>query len=292
MKLQCSADSECLLLETLRTSKRSFDLHLQYSRYIHDTWRYSTINVGQQPYVGASKIRCQYKILRKSSKACWSRLSSYLDFIYALLSHWPSSCNILGWLYVCHRDLDGRVLFPNSSLNLPLAGGIYNTLLQYKRTTSESSTTDLMIAAINLPQGLVLAFFCLSFSCSNFFHPNDDFLAVLMRRLQLRQTKTLPPNLSPHIAVQPCGLLLVVASSRDLSLLLIATEPQLSFRHFVELTSASEFFQIRVASVEVVNEAMLETLSFHPSAEVSSWRSCSCAILGPSFQAISLRLRI
>ena len=85
MKLQCSADSECLLLETLRTSKRSFDLHLQYSRYIHDTWRYSTINVGQQPYVGASKIRCQYKILRKSSKACWSRLSSYLDFIYALL---------------------------------------------------------------------------------------------------------------------------------------------------------------------------------------------------------------
>ena len=152
-----------------------------------------------------------------------------------------------------------------------------------------------MIAAINLPQGLVLAFFCLSFSCSNFFHPNDDFLAVLMRRLQLRQTKTLPPNLSPHIAVQPCGLLLV-ASGRDLSLLLIATEPQFSFRLLVELTSASEFFQIRVASVEVVNEAMLETLSFHPSTEVSSWRSCSCAILGPSFSdlilAISLRLRI
>ena len=107
-----------------------------------------------------------------------------------------------------------------------------------------------MIAAINLPQGLVLAFFCLSFSCSNFFHPNDDFLAVLMRRLQLRQTKTLPPNLSPHIAVQPCGLLLVVASGRDLSLLLIANEPQLSSSRG--------------------NEAMLETLSFHPSAEVSS----------------------
>ena len=54
---------------------------------------------------------------------------------------------------------------------------------------------------------------------------------------------------------------------RVLSLLLVASEPQLRFRHLLELTSDSEFPQMRVASVGLVKEALLKTLSLPPSAE-------------------------
>ena len=65
------------------------------------------------------------------------------------------------------------------------------------------------------------------------------------------------------MTVPLCGLLLAVASShsdpltrhqafRVLSLLLVASEPQLRFRHLVELTSDSEFPQMRVAPVGLV----------------------------------------
>jgi hypothetical protein len=106
----------------------------------------------------------------------------------------------------------------------------------------------------------------------------DESLAVLTRTLHFRQSKTSPPSLSPHITVPLCGLLPAVASIhadpltrhqafRVLSLLLVASEPQLRFRHLVELTSDSEFPQMRVASVGLVKEALLEALSLPPSAE-------------------------
>ena len=107
----------------------------------------------------------------------------------------------------------------------------------------------------------------------------DESLAVLTRTLHLRQSKTSLSSLSPHITVPLCGLLPAVASShadpltrhqafRVLSLLLVASEPQLRFRHLVELTSDSEFPQMRVASVGLVKEALLEALSLPPpSAE-------------------------
>ena len=81
----------------------------QYSRYMkildYQSW--------PAPFWGF--IWSQYKFLRKSSKACWSRLSSHLGVVYSFLYlSVPSSCAILG-VYVCHRSLrlNGRVLFPN-----------------------------------------------------------------------------------------------------------------------------------------------------------------------------------
>ena len=75
-----------------------------------------------------------------------------------------------------------------------------------------------------------------------------------------------------------CDLLPVVASShsdpltrhqafRVLSLLLVAGEPQLRFQYLVELTGDSEFPQMRVASVGLVKEALLEALSLPPNTE-------------------------
>ena len=75
-----------------------------------------------------------------------------------------------------------------------------------------------------------------------------------------------------------CDLLPAVASShsdpltrhqafRVLSLLLVAGEPQLRFQYLVELTGDSEFPQMRVASVGLVKEALLEALSLPPNTE-------------------------
>ena len=106
----------------------------------------------------------------------------------------------------------------------------------------------------------------------------DESLAVLTRTLHFRQSKTSPSSLSPHITVPLCGLLPTVASIhadplvrhqafRVLSLLLVASEPQLRFRHLMELTSDSEFPQMRVASVGLVKEALLEALSLPTSTD-------------------------
>ena len=106
----------------------------------------------------------------------------------------------------------------------------------------------------------------------------DESLAVLTRTLHFRQSKTPPSGLSPHITVPLCGLLPTVASIhadplvrhqafRVLSLLLVASEPQLRFRHLMELTSDSEFPQMRVASVGLVKEALLEALSLPTSTD-------------------------
>ena len=106
----------------------------------------------------------------------------------------------------------------------------------------------------------------------------EESLAVLTRTLHLRQSKTSSPLLSSHITVPLCGLLPAVASIhpdpltrhqafRVLSLLLGASEPQLRFRHLVELTSDSEFPQMRVASVGLVKEALLEALSLPQSTK-------------------------
>lgn len=114
-----------------------------------------------------------------------------------------------------------------------------------------------------------------SIQTNSFF---DESLAVLTRTLHFLQSKTSPSNLPPHFTVPLCGLLPAVASShsdpltrhqafRVLSLLLVASEPQLRFQHLVELTSDSEFPQMRVASVGLVKEALLEALSLPPNAE-------------------------
>ena len=66
---------------------------------------------------------------------------------------------------------------------------------------------------VNPPQILNPAFSSISFSRYNFFHRNDESLLVLTRglsTLHLRQSKTSLPNLSYHITVPLCGLLLAV----------------------------------------------------------------------------------
>ena len=148
---------------------------------------------------------------------------------------------------------------------------------------SDSSTIDLIIAAyqpspeinpdISLPS--ILPVLISSIQTNSFL---DESLAILIRTLHLRQSKASPPSLSPHITVPLCGLLPAVASShsdpltrhqafRVLSLLLGASEPQLRFQHLVELTSDSELPQMRVASVGLVKEALLEALSLPPNDE-------------------------
>lgn len=146
------------------------------------------------------------------------------------------------------------------------------------RSTGDFSITNLMIAAyrpsspetdpgIFLPS--ILPVLLSSIQTNSFL---DESLAILTRTLHGRQSKTSPPTLSPHITVPLCGILPAVASIhadpltrhqafRVLSLLLVASEPQLRFRHLVDLTSDSEFPQMRVASVGLVKEALLEALS-------------------------------
>ena len=101
----------CSVASTRKVCSRNTYNSKKAAPNTHDPWRYSTIKAGQS-YVGAS-FDVSIKILRKSSKACWSRLSSHLGIVYAFLYlSVPSSCAILG-LYVCHRSLDGSVLFSN-----------------------------------------------------------------------------------------------------------------------------------------------------------------------------------
>ena len=64
---------------------------------------------------------------------------------------------------------------------------------------------------VSPPQILNPAFSSISFSRYNFFHRYDESLLVLTRglsTLHLRQSKTSLPNLSYHITVPLCGLLL------------------------------------------------------------------------------------
>ena len=66
---------------------------------------------------------------------------------------------------------------------------------------------------VSPPQILNPAFSSISFSRYNFFHRHDESLLVLTRglsTLHLRQSKTSLPNLSYHITVPLCGLLLAV----------------------------------------------------------------------------------
>ena len=66
---------------------------------------------------------------------------------------------------------------------------------------------------VNPPQIINPAFSSISFSRYNFFHRNEESLPVLTRglsTLHLRQSKTSLPNLSYHITVPLCGLLLAV----------------------------------------------------------------------------------
>ena len=105
--------------------------------------------------------------------------------------------------------------------------------------------------------------------------------------LHFRQStrKTLSLSFSPHITVPLCSLLPAVASSHAdpltrhqsfcvLSLLIVASKPQLRFRS----TRDSEFPQMRVASVGLVKEALYRSLRVRT---ISSWLLCFCAVLGP-----------
>ncbi|KDR72651.1 hypothetical protein GALMADRAFT_252818 [Galerina marginata CBS 339.88] len=102
----------------------------------------------------------------------------------------------------------------------------------------------------------------------------DESLAVLLRGLHTRLTgNTGTTDDLPHdITVPLYGFLPSVASAhpdppirfqafRILSLLLASGSQQLRFHHLVELTRDSEFPQMRVASVGLVKEALLQALS-------------------------------
>ncbi|KAF8954890.1 hypothetical protein BDZ97DRAFT_1862360 [Flammula alnicola] len=100
----------------------------------------------------------------------------------------------------------------------------------------------------------------------------DESLAVLIKSLHTRQTRDLKIGLSDNIMIPLCGILPSIASAhpdpviryqvfRVLSLLLSSGEAQLRFQHLVEFTRDSEYPQMRVASVGLVKEALLEALS-------------------------------
>ena len=143
-------------------------------------------------------------------------------------------------------------------------------------TCRPSSDTD---PDIFLP--FILPVIILSIQTSYFI---DSSLGVLTRMLHFRQStrKTLSLSFSPHITVPLCSLLPAVASSHAdpltrhcvLSLLIVASEPQLRFRP----TNDSKNFQMRVASVGQVKEALYRSLRVRT---ISSWLPCFCAVLGP-----------
>ncbi|KAF8805834.1 hypothetical protein BYT27DRAFT_7103611 [Phlegmacium glaucopus] len=151
------------------------------------------------------------------------------------------------------------------------------------QSTGDPSIADLMIAAyrpslktdpdVFLP--FILPVLISSIQTNSFL---DESLAILTRTLHLRQLKTSPSSLPPRITVPLCGLLPAVASIhadpltrhqafRVLSLLLVASEPLLRFQHLLELTGDSEFPQMRVASVGLVKETLLQGLSVPQSTE-------------------------
>lgn len=97
----------------------------------------------------------------------------------------------------------------------------------------------------------------------------DESLAVLVRALHSQ-----PKGRDlPHDIIMPlCGILPPLASAhpdpairhqafRVISLLLSSCDSQLRFQHLVELTRDSEFPQMRVASVGLVKESLLQALS-------------------------------
>ncbi|KAF8157056.1 hypothetical protein B0H34DRAFT_483918 [Crassisporium funariophilum] len=100
----------------------------------------------------------------------------------------------------------------------------------------------------------------------------EEVLSVLTKTLYTRQRLGAPEDLPPDISVPLCSVLPAVASIhpdaptryitfRVLSLLLSASVPQLSFQHLVELTRDSEFPQMRVSSVGLVKEMLLQAFS-------------------------------
>jgi hypothetical protein len=100
----------------------------------------------------------------------------------------------------------------------------------------------------------------------------DETLAVLIRTLHAIRTNDSTTSLSHEITLPLCGILPSVASAhpdsivryqtfRVLSLLLASGNPQLRFQHLVEYTRDSEYPQMRVASVGLVKEALLEAFT-------------------------------
>ena len=100
----------------------------------------------------------------------------------------------------------------------------------------------------------------------------DEALAVLIRALHAITTNETTASLSHEITLPLCGILPSVASAhpdpivryqtfRVLSLLLASGNPQLRFQHLVEYTRDSEYPQMRVASVGLVKEALLQSFT-------------------------------
>ena len=100
----------------------------------------------------------------------------------------------------------------------------------------------------------------------------DETLAVLIRNLHAIRTNDSTTSLSHEITLPLCGILPSVASAhpdpivryqtfRVLSLLLASGNPQLRFQHLVEYTRDSEYPQMRVASVGLVKEALLQAFT-------------------------------
>ncbi|PPQ78415.1 LOW QUALITY PROTEIN: hypothetical protein CVT25_011890 [Psilocybe cyanescens] len=140
--------------------------------------------------------------------------------------------------------------------------------------SSPCSTTHLVISAHRPPADInselllsyLLPMLITSFQTNTFL---DESLAVLVKALHDQEKgRDLPHDITLPLS----GLLPSIASVhpdpairhqafRVLSLLLSLCDPQLRFQHLVELTRDSEFPQMRVASVGLVKESLLNGLS-------------------------------
>ncbi|KAH9477682.1 hypothetical protein JR316_0009908 [Psilocybe cubensis] len=149
----------------------------------------------------------------------------------------------------------------------------YNSL-GISSTTSQCTTSHLVASAYQPPDiaaerllSLLLPVLITSLQTNTFL---DESLAVLVKALHEQpRGRDLPHDITMPLF----GLLPSLASAhpdpavrhqafRVLSLLLSLSDPQLKFQHLVELTRDSEFPQMRVASVGLVKESLLQALSF------------------------------
>lgn len=141
----------------------------------------------------------------------------------------------------------------------------------------QASTSDLVFYAYHLPTGIdierLLSFLVpalISSIQANMFL--NESLAILTAYLHAWQTESHGRSLSHDVTSPLCGLLPSVASAhpdpsvrhqsfRVLALLLSTADPRLSFQHLVDYTQDSQYPQLRVASVNLVKDALIKSLS-------------------------------
>ena len=123
-----------------------------------------------------------------------------------------------------------------------------------------------MTKQVNPPQVLKPAFSSISFPVIiSSIETTNVFLSL--RAVTSSTTKTSPPNLSPHIIMSLCGLLLAVTSNHidftsSLSCPIASNYSWWTSTHASSSCTSGNFLKMRAASVDVVKEAMLETVPF------------------------------